>query len=162
LDHVQPRDLWCDPFRQGPAPAADFEHDVRVDEFRLAHDHVEQVGIGEEVLSEPARRTRRRPESPGHDQPKTLAALASPMRSSSPYGPPRTRASRSAVITTFAGWFGFPRTGCGARKGESVSTRSRSSGTTRAVSRIASAFGYVRLPANEQYQPCSAARSAQR
>ena len=31
--------------------------------------------------------------------------------------------SRSAVSTTFAGWFGLPRTGWGARKGESVSTR---------------------------------------
>ena len=42
------------------------------------------------------------------------------------------------MATTLAGWLGLPRTGCGARKGESVSVRIRSSGTIRAASRSAS------------------------
>ena len=43
--------------------------------------------------------------------------------------------------TTLAGWFGFPRTDCGARNGESVSTRSRSWGTSRTDSRSSPAPG---------------------
>src|SRR5262249_59727237 len=110
-----------------------------------------------EVLAQATRRARRRP-APHH--PKTASALASTVLSRSPYATPRTSASRPAVATTLAGWLGTPRTFCGARNGESVSTRTRSAGTAAAASRSTSDFGYVILPANEQYQPSSATRSA--
>ena len=50
---------------------------------------------------------------------------------------------------TWAGSFRLPRNGMGARNGESVSTSSRSSGTRRTASRIASAVLKVTMPATE-------------
>ena len=48
-----------------------------------------------------------------------------------PASSPRAAASAATVWTTFAGSFGRPRSGCGARYGLSVSARSRSAGTAR-------------------------------
>ena len=57
---------------------------------------------------------------------------------------------------TLAGSFGFPRTGWGARNGESVSTSSNSEGSSLAAACSSDALGYVTLPANEHVYPCSA------
>src|SRR3954452_5576217 len=59
---------------------------------------------------------------------------------------PRTSARRRTVSTTNAGSFRFPRCGTGARYGQSVSTRIRSSGGTSAAARSVSAFGNVNTP----------------
>ena len=48
-------------------------------------------------------------------EPSTRAAFASTVRSSSSYSIPRSSATNRAVCVTFAGSFGFPRTGCGER-----------------------------------------------
>src|ERR1035441_3199239 len=59
---------------------------------------------------------------------------------------PRTWARRRAVSTTKAGSLRFPRCGTGARYGQSVSTRTRSSGVILAAWRRDSALGKVRTP----------------
>src|SRR5579859_1677094 len=72
---------------------------------------------------------------------------------------PLMSASTAAVCATKAGSQRLPRWGIGARKGESVSTNSFSSGKSRAVSRRSSDFLKVRMPDNEIYKPSSTAFS---
>src|SRR5204862_853169 len=140
--------------------AAHLEHDVALVELRHAPDHLEDVVVDQEVLAELAvgpdaelAQAAKAALAERTHQPNTRAALRSTTRSSSSYATPRSSATCSAVSTTFAGSFGFPRTGCGLRYGASVSTRSRSSGTSRAAAWRSVAFGYVTLPAKEHMYP---------
>ncbi len=71
LDHVQLGDQRREPPAQRPSAAADLDHDVAGSELGKAHDRVEQVRIGEEVL----------PEARPHHR-SALAAFASSVRSS--------------------------------------------------------------------------------
>src|SRR5262249_61610423 len=82
--------------------------------------------------------------------PKTRAALARVSSAISSTSAPRARASASPTATTNAGSFSFPRYGSGARKGESVSTRMRSGGASRAASRNDSAFLNETIPLNDK------------
>jgi hypothetical protein len=70
LDHVNVGDAVGDPLRQRPLPTADLQGDVVGLELGVAHDRVEQVLVGEEMLPQPHHR-------------KILSALASTLRSSS-------------------------------------------------------------------------------
>ncbi len=85
---MHPGDLGREALRQRSAPATDLEHDVARVQAGLADDRVEQVGVGEEVLAQaplPGARARHAPQSKvalGY-QPKTRAAFASTVRSSS-------------------------------------------------------------------------------
>jgi hypothetical protein len=80
---------------------------------------------------------------------KAFLAFSAVAATSISVGAPRTSASVPSVKSTFWGAFARPRSFCGARNGESVSTKSRSSGTAAAATRRCSFFGYVTLPANE-------------
>ena len=71
LDYVQAPDPMGDPLGQRAGPASYLEDDVLSTDPGLAHDRVEEVRIGEEVLSEP----------PAH-HPNSLAAFASTASSS--------------------------------------------------------------------------------
>src|SRR6185369_6743510 len=62
---------------------------------------------------------------------------------------PRSSARLFAVARTHAGSLRFPRKGCGARYGESVSTRIRSAGICAATSRKSCDFLNVTIPAKE-------------
>ena len=84
-------------------------------------DHAEQVLVDQEVLAELLLRG-----GPAHASPKAALALASSCAASSAASSPRASASAATVWTTFAGSFGRPRLGCGARYGLSVSASSRS------------------------------------
>src|SRR5262249_60038237 len=109
LDHVHAAHIRRKTLRQRATAAAHLQHHIVGTQIGVPDDHVQEVRIGEEVLAEAAGGAIRRPGGPHH--PKTLAAFASTMRSSSPYETPRTSASRSAVATTLAGSLGLPRTG---------------------------------------------------
>ena len=125
-----------DPLGQRPLPSPDLERHVARIECGVADDRLQQVRVGQEVLAQAS------PPAAALTNRKTLAAFASTICSSSSYRERRARRARtSATSTTLAGWFGLPRTDCGARNGESVSTSSSSSGTSRAVSRRSSALG---------------------
>ncbi len=82
----------------------------------------------------------------------TLALVAAAKASGST---PLTSASARAVWATKAGSLRLPRCGTGARKGASVSTSMRSSGTARATSRSASEFLKVATPEKETESPSS-------
>src|SRR4249919_3357486 len=77
---------------------------------------------------------------------KKLAVVASPSSSS---GSSRRSDRNAAVSATNAGSQGWPRCGTGARKGESVSTSSRSCGMVLAVSCKSLAFLKVTIPEME-------------
>ena len=77
----------------------------------------------------------------GHS-PKAAVAFASICAASSAASSPRASASAASVWTTYAGSFGRPRTGCGARYGLSVSARIRS---RRHVARRVAQLGRVRV-----------------
>src|SRR3954452_23006903 len=68
---------------------------------------------------------------------------------SSSTGMPLTSATTAAVWATKAGSLRLPRLGIGARNGASVSTRIRSSGTVRTMSRNSSDFRKVTMPDRE-------------
>ena len=94
-------------------------------------DRVEQVGVGEEVLAEahrgsPAEHALRR-------WPRPCARARRSRRRA-------TSATPSAVATTLAGWFGFPRIGCGARNGAVGLDQQQLVGDSAAASRSASAL----------------------
>ena len=54
LDDVDVRDALREVLGQHAEPAAHLEHDVALVELRGARDHVEQVGVDQEVLAEVA------------------------------------------------------------------------------------------------------------
>ena len=95
--------------REDAEARPDLEHDVVSVELGQAFDHAEDVLVGEKVLAELLLRTD------AHGQRNAAAALASIWAASSSGSSPRTSASAATVWTTFAGSFGRPRTGCGAR-----------------------------------------------
>ena len=72
----------------------------------------------------------------------------------------RRRRRPVVVSATHAGSLRLPRCGTGARKGASVSTSTRSSGTNAATSRRVLAFGKVTMPESEMKNPRSSARRA--
>src|SRR6185503_4691559 len=136
LDGVHVGDAVGEVGRQYAEARADLEHDVPWFELGQPADHAEQVLVDQEVLAELLLRG-----GPAHPRPKAALALASSRVASSLGSSPRASASAATVWTTFAGSFGRPRLGCGARYGLSVSASSRSCGTARAAWRSSSAFG---------------------
>ena len=129
LHHVQVRDPRGEELRQHAQPAAHLEHDVVIVELRRLADHAQDVVVDQEVLAELAIRADAEGAQPAEAGLARLAPLARlahgpsrrarrshpPSRSSSSYSMPRSSATKRAVCVTFAGSFGFPRTGCGAR-----------------------------------------------
>src|SRR5690348_4892075 len=105
--------------REDALPGADLEHDVVRPQLGQPADHLQDVRIAQEVLPVLLLRAR------AHGSEKHSAAFCSICRSSSAGSSSRARARAARVWTTFAGSFGLPRTGCGARYGESVSARMR-------------------------------------
>src|SRR5205085_7150360 len=107
LDDVQVRDARGEVLRQDPQSSADLEHDVRGVELRRAADHVQDVVVDQEVLTELAVRPNAELAQPAQarltrfgassrvltHQPKTRAALRSTVASSSPYATPRSSAT---------------------------------------------------------------------
>src|SRR5438270_4340340 len=75
-----------------------------------------------------------------HDSRKTAFVVDHVASAISPGRRPLTAATASPTNVTYAGSLGWPRWGTGARKGASVSTRSRSSGHSAAASRTSPAF----------------------
>src|SRR4029077_5018619 len=118
-------------------------------------DHAEQVVVDQEVLPEARvgaeselRQTRERDLTRGaHGRAKTRAAFASTFSASASASTPRIAATALSVSSTYAGRFGLPRCGTGARYGVSVSSSSSSAGTLAAAAASAVADGYVTLPA---------------
>ena len=149
LDRVDVADALGEIAREDSFARADLEHDVFWRELGEALDDAEDVRVGEEVLAEPLL-------AYAHSE-KHAVAFASICRSRSAGSSPRACARAASVWTTYAGSFGWPRFGCGARYGESVSARIRSAGTCVAARRRSTAFGKLALPANETYQPRSSA-----
>ena len=92
-----------------PQAGTDLEDDVSWAELGETLDHPEDVLVDEEVLAELLLRTD------AHGSWKAAAALASMRSASSLAASPRASASAASVWTTWAGSFGRPRTGCGAR-----------------------------------------------
>src|SRR5262249_47736323 len=137
--------------RQHAEPRSDLEHDVARRELREPSDHAEDVLVGEEVLAELLLRRD------AHAMPKQAAAFSSICRSRAGGSSPPACARAASVCTTYAGSFRLPRSGCGARYGESVSARMRSAGTCVALRRRSTAFGNVALPAKDTYQRRSSA-----
>src|SRR4051812_6147580 len=134
--------------REDAESRADLEHDVLSVELREPRDDAEDVVVDEEVLTERLLR-RDTHGSVGTGRPNASVAFASICRSSAPTSSPRVSASTASVWRTFAGSLRFPRSGCGARYGLSVSARMRSTGTAAAEALSSAAFGNVTLPANE-------------
>ena len=143
LDGVDERDPLGEVAREDAEPGADLEHDVLGLELGETADDAEDVLVDEEVLAEVLLR------ADGHERPKAAVAFASICASSSVGSSSRAAASAASVWTTFAGSFGRPRTGCGARYGLSVSASRRSAGTCVAATRRSDAFGKVTFPAKE-------------
>ena len=98
--------------RQNAEPSADLENDVPWAKGREAPGDSEDVFVGEKVLAELAVRRHR---VAAHGSSKASAAFDSICRPSSSTSSPRASASIVYVWTTFAGSFGRPRTGWGAR-----------------------------------------------
>src|SRR6266508_4142394 len=153
LDGVYKVNSLGEKARQDAAARPDLEHDVARRELGEPLDHAQDVLVDEEVLPKLLLGSQ------GH-KPKQRAAFASICAASSAASALRARAKATTMCTTFAGSFGRPRRGSGARYGESVSTSSRSAGTAYAAERRSCAFLYVTLPANEMYQPRSSAGSS--
>ena len=111
LDRVHVRDALGEVAREHAEPGADLEHDVVRLELGEPADHAEDVLVDEEVLAELLLRRRR-----SSGKPKHSAALRVDLRARARSGSsPRACASAASVWTTYAGSFGLPRTGCGAR-----------------------------------------------
>ena len=94
--------------------------------------------------------------------PNMASALAVVSAASASKGTPRSSAMRRAVCTTNAGSHLRPRSGAGARNGESVSTSSQSAGTYRAEARTSSERLNVTIPEKETQKPRSSRRPAKR
>src|SRR5207244_2691660 len=109
------RNALCKVRRQHAETGPDLEHDVGLVELREAADHAEDVFVGEEVLPELLLRSRAHWAGEATGSQKAAVALASIRSPSSPTSSPRTCASVATVWTTFAGSFGRPRRGTGAR-----------------------------------------------
>src|SRR6185437_13825170 len=151
LDRMNAADAIGEVAREHALAGADLEHDVVRPQLRQPVEHPEDVRVAQEVLAVLFLRPR------AHGSEKHSAAFRSTCCSSSAGSSARAWASAARVWTTLAGSFRFPRTGCGARYGESVSARMRSAGTWVAARRRSTAFGKVALPANEMYQSRSSA-----
>src|SRR5438132_665911 len=149
LDRVDAADSLGEVTGEHSLPGPDLEHDVFRPELREPADHLEDVRVAQEVL--PVRLLGPR----AHGSEKHSVAFRSICCSSSAGSARRARARAASVWTTFAGSFRRPRTGCGARYGESVSTRMRRGGTSVAASRRSTAFGKVAFPAKDTYQSFS-------
>ena len=67
----------------------------------------------------------------------------------------RSSAIKEAITGMWAGLFGFPLKGTGARKGESVSSSNLSKGSQRTTSLRSSAFLKVTIPLIPRYHPIS-------
>ena len=93
LDHVHVRRDRRQALGQHSLAAPDLEHDVAWTQLGEALDHVEDVAVDEEVLTERARPAR-------SYHPNTAAALRSTAASSSSYATRRSTASAWAVCTT--------------------------------------------------------------
>ena len=129
--------------RQDAETWPDLQHDVVLVKVGETADDAQDVLVDEEVLPELLLGAN------GHENPNKARAFASICRPSSAGSSPRVSASTATVCTTYAGSFVLPRTGCGARYGQSVSARIRFFGTWTAASRRSDAFGYVTFPAND-------------
>src|SRR5207237_579715 len=129
--------------REHAEAGPDLEHDVCLVELGEPADHAEDVLVDEEVLTELLLRAN------AHGSRNAVDAFASIRRPSSSGSSPRVSASAASVCTTYAGSFVLPRTGCGARYGQSVSARILSTGTCAAAPRSSAALGYVTFPAKE-------------
>src|SRR5262249_46448799 len=143
LDRVDSRDAIGEIRGQDAEARPDLEHDVVDVEVGESADDTEDVVVDEKVLPEPLLRTD------AHRSWNATAAFASIWAPSVSTSTPRVCARAATVWMTNAGSFRFPRTGCGARYGQSVSASRRSAGTAAAAARSSSAFGYVTLPAND-------------
>ncbi len=104
LDRVDAADALREVAREHSLPGADLEHDVVRAELCEPPDHLQDVAVDQEVLAVLLLH-----------RPKHALALPSICRSSSSGSSPRARASAATVWTTFAGSFGLPRRGWGAR-----------------------------------------------
>ena len=109
LDRVDVADAVGEVAGEDAEAGADLEHDVIGVELGEPADHAEDVLVGEEVLAQPLLR------DDGHGSAKAAVAFASIRAASSSASSPRAAASAATVCTTFAGSFGLPRSGCGAR-----------------------------------------------
>ena len=137
LDDVDEPGSLREALGEDAEPASDLEHDVPVIELGQPLDDVEDVAVDEKVLTERARTCPAR----AH-QPNTAAAVGVDGDVEARHSATRRATAIAwAVSTTFAGVFGLPRIGTGARYGASVSTSSRSAGTRIAASISAVAFG---------------------
>ncbi len=113
LDRMHPGDPVGEIRGQDAEPGPDLEHDVLRVELREAPDDPEDVVVDQEVLPEVFVResaaSRQR-----EARPRRWRRSARPARRGSRREP---RPAPSTVWTTFAGSFGRPRRGCGARYG---------------------------------------------
>ena len=103
LDHVHMPGPGRQAFGENAQSAPDLDHHIVRRELGQALNHIEDVAVDEEVLTELA-------DAPSAHHPNTLAALRSTAPSSSAYDAPRSAATARAVCTTLAGSFGLPRT----------------------------------------------------
>src|SRR5262245_9979468 len=94
--------------REDAEARPDLQNNVRRLELGEALDHAEDVLVDEEVLAELLLGT-------DAHSPKQRAAFASICSASSASSALRARARAATVYTTFAGSFGLPRLGSGAR-----------------------------------------------
>ena len=112
LDGVDVGDALGEEARQHAEARPDLEHDVGGVELGEPADHAEDVLVDQEVLAELLLGGRG-----GSRQAEAGAAFASIWAASAAGSSPRASASAATVWTTFAGSFGRPRRGCGARYG---------------------------------------------
>src|SRR6185503_19925594 len=115
--------------REPALPGPDLEDDVVRPELGEAADHLEDVRIAEEVLAVLLLH-----------RPKHSSAFLSIAGRSAASSEEVAWARAARVWSTYAGSLRFPRTGCGARYGQSVSTSNLSSGTWLAATRRSVAF----------------------
>ena len=126
---------------QDAEAAADLEHDVVRRQLGSAGDDAQQIVVDQEVLAElaigvnvvPAQAARLACRGSRLTTREDPPGVVLDLVSSSPYPTPRSSATQRAVCVTLAGSLALPRTGCGARKGASVSTSSSSAGRARAA-----------------------------
>ena len=111
LDGVHQADALGEERGEDAHARPDLEHDVVGVQFREAADDAEQVLVDEEVLAEVALGVRK----PAHERWKAARAFSAVCRPSTSASSPRAAASAATVCTMFAGSFGRPRRGCGAR-----------------------------------------------
>ena len=110
LDGVDERDALGEVAGEDAEARADLEHDVAGLELGEPADHAEDVLVDEEVLAELllAGGRSQQPEGGGGVRLDLRLELGRVLAA-------RRRERRRACASTFAGSFGRPRTGCGAR-----------------------------------------------